>query len=109
MTNIYDLIAILAFRFVSVAFSACFLRKEDKRALLSLLLEVLGGGSREADGEEADGGEASGRVAYGKDIGNRKAGSKKVRGFLADFTLFIFWLSTKSYKERFSTYFLKSH
>jgi len=37
-----------------------------------------------------DGEEAGGRVAYSKDIGNKKVGSKKVRGFLADFTLSIF-------------------
>jgi len=101
MTNIYNLIAILAFRFVLAAFLAYFLRKKDKRALLSLLLEVLGSGSKEADGEEADG-----KVAYSKDAGNGKAGSKKVRGFSADFALSIFLSSTKSYKERFSTYFL---
>ena len=45
-------------------------------------------------------------MAYGKDVGNGKAGSKKVRGFLADFVLSIFSSSTKSYKERFSIYFL---
>ena len=95
--------AILSFRFVSAAFLACFLRKEDKWALLSLLLEILGGG-KEVDGEETDG-----KVVYSKDVGNRKAGGKKVRRFSADFTLFIFLSSTKSYKERFSIYFLKSH
>ena len=94
--------AILAFRFVLAAFLAYFLRKEDKRALLSLLLEVLGSGSREVDGEETNG-----KVVYGKDAGNGKVGSEKVRGFSADFALFIFLLSTKSYKERFSIYFLK--
>jgi hypothetical protein len=93
--------AILAFRFVLAAFLAYFLRKEDKRALLSLLLEVLGSGSREADSEEVDG-----KVVYGKDVGNGKAGSEKVRGFLADFALSIFLLSIKFYKERFSIYFL---
>jgi len=56
--------AILAFRFVSAAFSAYFLRKEDNRALLSLLLEALGGGSREADGKEVNG-----KVVYSKDAG----------------------------------------
>ena len=56
------------------------------------------------DGEEADGEETDGKVVYGKDVG-----SKKVRGFLVDFALFIFLLSTKSYKERFSIYFLKLH
>jgi len=96
--------AILVFRFVLAAFLAYFLRKEDKRALLSLLLKVLGGGSREADGEEADGEETNSKVVYGKDIG-----SKKVRGFLVDFALSIFLSSTKSYKERFSIYFLKLH
>jgi len=94
--------AILIFRFVLAAFLACFLRKEDKRALLSLLSEALGGGSREADGEEADGKETNGKVVYGKD-----AGSKKVRGFSADFALSIFLSSTKSCKERFGIYFLK--
>jgi len=104
MTNTYDSMAILAFRFVSAAFSACFLRKEDKRALSSLLSEALGGGGREADGEETDG-----KVVHGKDAGNGKAGSEKVRGFSADFALSIFLSSTKSCKERFGTYFLKSH
>jgi len=94
--------AILVFRFILVAFLAYFLRKEDKRALLSLLLEALGGGSREADGKEADGEETNGKVVHGKDVG-----SKKVRGFSADFALSIFLLSTKSYKERFGIYFLK--
>jgi hypothetical protein len=91
--------AILSFRFVSAAFSARFLRTEAKRALSSLFSEVLGGGSREADGEEAD----------GKDAGSGEAVSEKVRGFSADFALSIFWSSTKSCKERFGTYFLKSH
>ena len=94
--------AILAFRFILAAFLAYFLRKEDKRALLSLFLEVLGSGSREADGKEADGEETNGKVVYGKDTSN-----EKVRGFLADFTLSIFLSSTKSYKEYFSIYFLK--
>ena len=56
-----------------------------------------------------DGEETNSKVVYSKDIGNGKAGSKKVRGFLADFALSIFLLSTKSYKERFSIYFLKSY
>ena len=77
--------AILSFRFILVAFLARFLRIEAKRALLSLFLEVLGSSSKEADGEEADG-----KVAYSKDIGSGKAVSEKVRGFLADFALFIF-------------------
>jgi len=96
--------AILAFRFVSAAFLAYFLRKEDKRALLSLLLKVLGDGSREADGEETNS-----KVVYSKDVGNGKVGSEKVYRFSADFALFIFLSSTKSYKERFGIYFLKSH
>jgi len=104
VTNIYDLMAILAFRFVLAAFLAYFLRKEDKRALLSLLLKALGSGSREVDGKETNS-----KVVYGKDISNGKAGSEKVRGFLADFALSIFLLSTKFYKERFSIYFLKSY
>ena len=72
--------AILSFRFILVAFSARFLKIEAKRALLSLFLEVLSGSSREADGKEVD----------GKDIGSEEAVNKKVRGFLADFTLSIF-------------------
>jgi len=101
--------AILAFRFISAAFLAYFLRKEDKKALLSLLLEVLGSGSIEADGKEVDGEETNGKIVHGKDIGNGKTGSEKVYRFLADFALSIFILSTKSYKEHFSIYFLKSH
>ena len=46
------------------------------------------------------------KVVYRKDIGNKKAGSKKVYRFLADFTLFIFLLSIKSYKEYFGIYIL---
>ena len=99
--------AILVFRFILAAFLAYFLRKEDKRALLSLLLEALGGSSREADGEEVDGEETVSKVVYGKDTGNGKVGSKKVGRFLADFALSIFLSSTKSYKERFGIYFLK--
>ena len=77
--------AILSFKFISAAFLAHFLRTEAKQALLSLFLEVLGGGSREADGKEADG-----KVAHSKDIGSGKAVSKKIYGFLADFILSIF-------------------
>ena len=99
--------AILAFRFILAVFLAYFLKKKDKQALLSLLLEILGSSSKEADSKEVDGGEASSRVAYGKDIGNKKAGSEKVRGFLVDFALSIFLSFTKSYRERFSIYFLK--
>jgi hypothetical protein len=47
------------------------------------------------------------KVAYSKDVGSRKVVSEEARGFLADFALSMFWLSTKSYKERFSIYFLK--
>ena len=101
--------AILAFRFILVAFSAYFLKKEDKRALLSLLLKALGSGNREVDGKEADSEETNSKVVYGKDTGNGKAGSKKVRRFSADFALFIFLSSTKPYKERFGIYFLKSY
>ena len=64
--------AILAFRFILVAFLAYLLRKEDKRALLSLLLKVLGSGSREADSKEVDSEETNGKVVYGKDVGNEK-------------------------------------
>ena len=102
MTNIYDLMAILAFKFVLAAFLAYFLKKEDKQPLLSLFLEVLGGSSREADSKVADS-----KVAYSKDIGSGKVSSKKVSRFLADFTLFLLLLSTKFYKERLSIYFLK--
>ena len=109
MTNIYDLIAILAFRFVLAAFLACFLRKKDKRVLLSLLLKASGSSSKEADGEEADSEGTDGKVVHSKDAGNGKAGSEKVHRFLADFALSIFLSSTKSYRERFSIYFLKSY
>ena len=101
--------AILSFRFVLAAFSACFLKKEAKQALSSLFSEVLGGGSREADGEEADSKVVDSKVTHGKDVGSGKAVSEKVCRFSADFTLCIFWLSTKSYKECFGMYFLKSH
>ena len=77
------------------AFLAYFLKIEDKRALLSLFLEVLGG--------------VNGKVAYSKDIGNRRVGSKKVSRLLADFALSLLLLSTKFCKERFGIYFLKSH
>ena len=99
--------AILSFRFILVAFLACFLKTEAKQALLSLFLEVLGGSSREADGEEADSKVVDSKAAYSKDIGSRKAVSEKVCLFSADFTLYIFWSSTKSYKECFGIYFLK--
>ena len=48
-------------------------------------MEVLGGNSREVDSKEADS-----KIAYSKDIDSGKAVSKKVYGFLADFTLLIF-------------------
>ena len=82
--------AILSFRFVSAAFSACFLKKEAKQALSSLFLKVLGGSSREADGEEVDNKIVDSKIAYSKDVGSEKVVSKKVCGFLADFTLYIF-------------------
>jgi len=50
-----------------------------------------------------------GKVAYSKDIGSKKVDSEKVGGFPADFVLSLLLLSTKSYKERFNIYFLKSH
>ena len=90
-----------------LAFLAYFLKKEDKQALLSLLLKVLGNSSKEVDSKEVDSKKTNSKVVYGKDAGNRKADNKKVRGFLADSALSIFLLSTKFYKERFSIYFLK--
>jgi len=50
-----------------------------------------------------------GKVVYSKDVGNGKAGSKKVGGFLADFILSLLLLFIKFYKKRFSIYFLKSY
>ena len=47
------------------------------------------------------------KAVYSKDIGNRKASSEKVNGFLADFALSLLLLFTKFYKKRFSIYFLK--
>jgi len=70
--------------------------------LLSLFLKVLSGGGREADGKVVDG-----KVAYSKDIGSGKVSSKKISRFLADFTLSLLLLFTKSYKERLGIYFLK--
>ena len=52
---------------------------------MSLFLEVLDSGGREADSKVVDG-----KVAYSKDTGSGKAVSEKVRGFLADFALYIF-------------------
>jgi hypothetical protein len=94
----------LSFIFILAAFLACFLRKEDKRPLLSLFLEALGSSSREADSKVVDS-----KVAYGKDIGSGKVSSKKVSGFSADFALFLLLSSTKPYKECFSIYLLKLH
>jgi len=91
----------LSFIFVLAAFSARFLRTEDKRALSSLFSKALSGG---ADGKVVDS-----KVAHGKDAGNGKADSEKVSGSSADFALSLLLSSTKSCKERFSTYFLKSH
>ena len=82
--------AILSFKFILVAFLACFLRKEAKQALSSLFLEVLGNSNREVDSKEADNKVVNSKIAYGKNIGSRKVISKKVYGFLADFTLYIF-------------------
>jgi len=45
------------------------------------------------------------KVAYGKDVGSGKVSSKKVSGFLGFCSILII-LSTKSYKERLSIYFL---
>ena len=102
----------MSFIFILAAFLAYFLRIEVKWALLSLFLVVLGGGSREADSKEVDSKEAAnkvvdGKVAHSKNIGSGKAGSGKVSRFLADFALFLLLLSTKSYKECSSIYFLK--
>ena len=44
-----------------------------------------------------------GKIVYSKDIGSGKAGSEKVDGLSADFTLFLLLLLfTKSYKKHFS-------
>ena len=101
--------AILSFRFISTAFSARFLRTETKRALLSLFSKILNSSSRKAESEEVDSKVVYSKVAYSKDAGSRKVVNEKVYRFLADFTLSIFWSSTKSYKEHFGIYFLKSH
>ena len=70
--------------------------------MLSLFLEILGSSSKEVDSKVVDS-----KVVYSRDIGSGKAGSEKVGGFLADFALSLLLLSTKSYKECFSIYFLK--
>ena len=101
--------AILSFRFVSAAFLARFLKIKAKQALSSLFLEVLGGGSKEADSKEADSKVVDSKIAHSKNTGSGKAVSEKVHGFSADFILYIFWSSTKSYKKYFSIYFLKSY
>ena len=80
----------MSFKFVLAAFLAYFLKIETKWALLSLFLEVLGGSSRQADGEEVDGEVVNSKVVYSKDTGSRKVVSEKVCGFLADFILYIF-------------------
>ena len=99
----------MSFIFILAAFSARFLRKEDKRPLSSLFSETLGGGSGEADSKIVDSKVADGKVAHSKDIGSGKASSKKVSRFLADFALSLLLLSTKPCKKRFGIYILKSH
>ena len=69
---------------------ARFLKIEAEQALLSLFLEVLGGSSREANGEEADNKVVDSKAAYNKDTGSEKAVSKKVYRFSVDFALCIF-------------------
>ena len=101
MTNIYNLMAILAFRFIPAAFSAHFLRTEDKQVLLSLFSEAPSSG---VDSKVVDS-----KVAHSKYAGSGKAGSEKVSRFSVDFILFLLLLSPKSCKECFGTYFLKSH
>jgi hypothetical protein len=70
--------------------------------LLSLFLEVLGGGNEKADSKVINS-----KVAYSKNIGSGKVFSEKISGYLVDFTLSLLLLSTKSCKERLGTYFLK--
>ena len=70
--------------------------------MLSLFLKTLGSGSRVVDSKVVDG-----KAAYSKNVGSRKVGSEKVGGFLVDFILSLLLLFIKSYKERFSAYFLK--
>ena len=77
--------AILNFRFISVAFSAHFLKIKTKQALLSLFLKILGGSSKEADNKKADSKVINSKIAHSKNTG-----SGKVRGFSTDFTLYIF-------------------
>jgi len=59
-------------------------------------------GSKEVDSKVVDS-----KVVYSKDVSSGKAGSKKVGRFSADFILSLLLLFTKSYKKRFSIYFLK--
>jgi len=72
--------------------------------LSSLFLKILSSSNKKVDGKVVDS-----KVVYNKDVGSGKASSKKVGGFLADFTLFLLLLSIKSYKKRFNIYFLKSY
>ena len=93
--------AILAFKFILIAFLAYFLKIKDKQALLSLFLKILSSG---INNKVIDS-----KVAYGKYIGSKKASNEKVSGSLIDFTLSLLLLSTKSYKKCFGIYFLKSY
>jgi len=70
--------------------------------LLSLFLKVLGSSNKVVDGKVVDS-----KVVYSKNVGSGKVGSEKVGRFLADFTLSLLLSFTKSYKKRFSIYFLK--
>ena len=88
--------------FISAAFLIYFLKTKNKQALLSLFLKVLSSGNKEVDSKVVNN-----KVAYSKDIGSGKVSSKKVGRLSADFVLFLLLLFTKSYKERFSIYFLK--
>ena len=65
--------AILNFRFILVAFLIYFLKIKTKQALLSLFLEILGGGNKEADSKEVDNKVVNNKVAYGKDIDSKKS------------------------------------
>ena len=66
----------------------------------SLFLKILGGGNKEVDGKVVNS-----KVVYGKNAGSGKAFSKKISGFLVDFTLSLLLLSTELYKEHFSIFF----
>ena len=91
----------MSFIFISAALLVCFLRIEDKQALLSLFLKALGGGM---DCKVVDG-----KIAHSKYTGSEKASSEKVSGSLVGFTLLLLLLSTKSCKKCFGIYFLKSY